>query len=135
MCSIAFPNSPGESLDFTIIISGNSGNGCLISHFFSRRFFNSTGEILIVLHLIELTGGETTECSTCPNYKYEDLTDYYWPALIGGVLKYSNQSKADYVGFSNVVDVHVKNLRRKLDDGDGGDVLETVRGIGYRLAE
>ncbi|HEY4522546.1 MAG TPA: response regulator transcription factor [Candidatus Paceibacterota bacterium] len=41
----------------------------------------------------------------------------------------------NYVGFSNVVDVHVKNLRRKLDDGDGGDVLETVRGIGYRLAE
>ena len=41
----------------------------------------------------------------------------------------------NYVGFSNVVDVHVKNLRRKLDDGDGGDVLETVSGIGYRLAE
>jgi two-component system OmpR family response regulator len=40
----------------------------------------------------------------------------------------------NYVGFSNVVDVHVKNLRRKLD-GEGGGVLETVRGIGYRLAE
>lgn len=41
----------------------------------------------------------------------------------------------NYIGFSNVVDVHVKNLRRKLDEGGGGDVLETVRGIGYRLAE
>ena len=40
----------------------------------------------------------------------------------------------NYVGFSNVVDVHVKNLRRKLE-GEGADVLETVRGIGYRLAE
>ena len=40
----------------------------------------------------------------------------------------------NYVGFSNVVDVHVKNLRRKLAS-DGGDVLETVRGVGYRLAE
>jgi len=40
----------------------------------------------------------------------------------------------NYVGFSNVVDVHVKNLRRKLSS-DGGDVLETVRGVGYRLAE
>ena len=38
----------------------------------------------------------------------------------------------NYVGFSNVVDVHIKNLRRKLD-ADGEDVLETVRGIGYRL--
>lgn len=40
----------------------------------------------------------------------------------------------NYSSFSNVVDVHVKNLRRKLDDnGDGEDILETVRGVGYRL--
>ena len=39
----------------------------------------------------------------------------------------------NYVGFSNVVDVHVKNLRRKLDSKDADGVLETVRGIGYRL--
>jgi DNA-binding response OmpR family regulator len=32
---------------------------------------------------------------------------------------------------SNVVDVHVRGLRRKLGDG----VIETVRGAGYRLAE
>lgn len=38
----------------------------------------------------------------------------------------------NYVGFSNVVDVHIKNLRRKLGEtGDG--ILETVRGVGYRL--
>jgi DNA-binding response OmpR family regulator len=40
----------------------------------------------------------------------------------------------NYAGFSNVVDVHVKNLRRKLGEGNSGTVLETVRGIGYRLA-
>ena len=39
----------------------------------------------------------------------------------------------NYDGFSNVVDVHVKNLRRKLDDEGADEVLETVRGIGYRL--
>ena len=39
----------------------------------------------------------------------------------------------NYVGFSNVVDVHVKNLRRKLNGKDDDGVLETVRGIGYRL--
>lgn len=41
----------------------------------------------------------------------------------------------NYVGFSNVVDVHVKNLRRKLDEGNSRSVLETVRGIGYRLSD
>jgi two-component system OmpR family response regulator len=40
----------------------------------------------------------------------------------------------NYAGFSNVVDVHVKNLRRKLGEKNPGAVLETVRGIGYRMA-
>jgi two-component system OmpR family response regulator len=39
----------------------------------------------------------------------------------------------NYEGFSNVVDVHVKNLRRKLDAQDPESVLQTVRGIGYKF--
>jgi two-component system OmpR family response regulator len=39
----------------------------------------------------------------------------------------------NYESFSNVVDVHVKNLRQKLDRGSYPSVLETVRGIGYRF--
>ena len=39
----------------------------------------------------------------------------------------------NYESFSNVIDVHVKNLRRKIDRGNGESMLETVRGIGYRL--
>lgn len=41
----------------------------------------------------------------------------------------------NYSSFSNVVDVHVKNLRKKLDLGKGPIVLETVRGVGYRLTK
>lgn len=41
----------------------------------------------------------------------------------------------NYSSFSNVVDVHVKNLRTKLDSGRDTSILETVRGIGYRLRE
>jgi len=36
-----------------------------------------------------------------------------------------------YDGFSNVVDVHVGTLRRKLSAGD--TLIETVRGAGYRV--
>lgn len=39
----------------------------------------------------------------------------------------------NYESFSNVIDVHVKNLRRKLAHAGHSDMLETVRGIGYRL--
>jgi len=35
--------------------------------------------------------------------------------------------------FSNVVDVHIKNLRKKLGDESEGKFLETIRGVGYRI--
>ncbi|GMU74101.1 MAG: DNA-binding response regulator [Candidatus Campbellbacteria bacterium] len=41
----------------------------------------------------------------------------------------------NYESFSNVVDVHVKNLRHKLNAGGRPNLLETVRGVGYRLRE
>jgi len=34
---------------------------------------------------------------------------------------------------SNVVDVHVGNLRRKLCEAAGIELLQTVRGVGFRL--
>lgn len=39
----------------------------------------------------------------------------------------------EFDSFSNVVDVHVKNLRKKLNGRRKQDVIETVRGMGYRL--
>ncbi|TPG17350.1 response regulator transcription factor [Pedococcus bigeumensis] len=38
-----------------------------------------------------------------------------------------------YDGTSNVVDVHVMSLRRRLEQAGCPDVIETVRGVGYRL--
>ena len=40
---------------------------------------------------------------------------------------------AHYDGTSNVVDVHVTNLRRKLDLPGAPAPIETVRGVGYRI--
>jgi two-component system OmpR family response regulator len=34
---------------------------------------------------------------------------------------------------ANVVDVHISRLRRKLDEGLGAPLIETVRGAGYRF--
>jgi DNA-binding response OmpR family regulator len=36
---------------------------------------------------------------------------------------------------SNVVEVYVANLRRKIDRPVGGSRVETVRGAGYRLRD
>ena len=40
----------------------------------------------------------------------------------------------DVFNQSNVVDVYIRNLRRKLDDGCDLKLIQTVRGAGYRLA-
>ena len=34
---------------------------------------------------------------------------------------------------TNVIDVHVSRLRRKIDDGASATLIHTVRGAGYRL--
>jgi len=49
------------------------------------------------------------------------LTEHIW----GDVLE------EDYE--SNYIDVHIKNLRKKLSAYGNADFIETVRGIGYRL--
>jgi len=40
----------------------------------------------------------------------------------------------DYYNQSNVVDVYVGYLRRKIDDGQAMPLLHTVRGVGYKLS-
>jgi heavy metal response regulator len=39
----------------------------------------------------------------------------------------------DFVAASNVVDVYIGYLRRKIDDGFGDKLIHTVRGAGYKI--
>jgi DNA-binding response OmpR family regulator len=39
-----------------------------------------------------------------------------------------------YEGLERTVDSHIKNLRRKLEESGAADLIETVFGIGYRMA-
>jgi heavy metal response regulator len=40
----------------------------------------------------------------------------------------------DFDNASNVIDVHIRNLRRKIDDPFPIKLIETVRGAGYRIS-
>jgi DNA-binding response OmpR family regulator len=42
---------------------------------------------------------------------------------------------ADFISGSNVIDVYIRRLRRKIDDPFEPKLLETVRGSGYRLLQ
>jgi two-component system OmpR family response regulator len=39
-----------------------------------------------------------------------------------------------FANSTNVVDVHIRGLRRKLDDPFPGHLIQTVRGVGYRVS-
>jgi two-component system, OmpR family, response regulator len=39
----------------------------------------------------------------------------------------------DFPNVTNVIDVHIRQLRRRLDDPYPGELIQTVRGSGYRL--
>ncbi|NJR68967.1 MAG: response regulator transcription factor [Synechococcales cyanobacterium CRU_2_2] len=41
----------------------------------------------------------------------------------------------DFLGESNVIEVYIRYLRLKLEDGGGRRVIQTVRGVGYVLRE
>lgn len=41
----------------------------------------------------------------------------------------------DYMGSSNVIDVYIRYLRKKIDDGHEPKLIHTVRGAGYVLKE
>ncbi len=41
----------------------------------------------------------------------------------------------EFAGESNIVDVYIRNLRRKLDDPYPVKLIQTVRGLGYKVAE
>ena len=41
----------------------------------------------------------------------------------------------DYMGASNMVDVYIRYLRKKIDEGFGRKLIHTVRGVGYVLRE
>ncbi len=39
----------------------------------------------------------------------------------------------DNINNSRTLDVHIRNIRKKLSENRGQDYIETVRGIGYKL--
>lgn len=42
----------------------------------------------------------------------------------------------DYYGESRTVDVHIRNLRKKIENDDKNpEIIETIRGIGYKIKE
>jgi len=81
--------------------------------YFERNPINLTKKEFDILHYMALHKNRVIT--------RVQLTEHIW----GDVLE------EDYE--SNYIDVHMKNLRKKLSNFGSADFIETVRGIGYRL--
>lgn len=85
--------------------------------------------------LIEMYGGPTTECDTCPVYTFNDLRSYYWPALVAGVQHYSGQNNLAYVGYDLGCTVALESLENYSSGANSiGYYFDTVTGD-YNFAE
>jgi len=79
--------------------------------------------------LIEMYGGPTTECDTCPVYTFNDLRSYYWPALVAGVQHYSGQNNLAYVGYDLGCTVALESLENYSSGANSiGYYFDTVTG-------
>src|SRR3989338_3982530 len=76
--------------------------------------------------LIEITGGPWQDCDDCVDYTFDELTDYYVPALLNGVLDYTGSDKLQYVGFSNGCRATLSSLEKNRFDSAKIDTFVAV---------
>ena len=76
----------------------------------TRRIELTTKEFVVLQYLMRNAGRVLTR---------EQITEHAWDA--------------NYDPFSNVVDVYIARLRKKIDSRDDVPLIETIRGAGYRL--
>ena len=106
-----------------------------------RRKYGNSSNKLIIGNLIL----DTSEKSVIRGGKHIELTGREYE-----VLEYLMQSKNrilsreqikehvwnyDYEGDSNIIDVLIKNIRKKIDVADGKQIIYTKRGLGYVIKE
>jgi DNA-binding response OmpR family regulator len=107
------------------------------------RSYSSPGTEANELHLAELTLNRLTRRVERGNREITLTTKEF--ALLEFMMLHPDQVLSrtqigehvwgyDYYNQSNVVDVYVGYLRRKIDDGQALQLIQTVRGVGYKLS-
>jgi len=106
----------------------------------TRREPAAKGTVLRVADLVL----DTTTREASRGGKHIDLTTKEY-ALLEYLIRHPNQVLTrtmiaehvwnyDFDNATNVIDVHIRNLRRKIDDPFPTKLIHTVRGAGYRIS-
>ncbi|NMM63405.1 response regulator transcription factor [Clostridium sp. P21] len=108
-------------------------------HALIRRNYNKTSNIITMGNLYVDTKSKIVKMNekliklTAREYDILELLSYSYPNIISSEEIIEHVWADDSKQFSNVVRVHITNLRRKLRESNGKSLIETLKGKGYRI--
>jgi DNA-binding response OmpR family regulator len=91
------------------------------------------GDLVIDTLSREVWRGERKIDLTAKEYSMLEYFMRHPNAVLTRTMLEENVWDYEFDGVSNVVDVYVRRLRRKIEKGDEEGIIETIRGAGYRL--
>ncbi len=92
-----------------------------------------TGSIVVDTATRAVTAGDATLELTRKEYAILECLVRHAGEVVDREVLLAKLWDHDFDPFSNVLDVHVKNIRKKLSAAKVESVLQTVRGVGYRI--
>lgn len=108
-------------------------------HALIRRNYNKTSNEIIIRELNINTKAKLVKLSgnkielTAREYDILELLCYNYPNLVSAEEIIEHVWGSDDSQFSNVIRVHIANLRRKLKLENGESLIETLKGKGYKI--
>ncbi len=91
------------------------------------------GDLVLNTQTREVKRGDRTIELTTKEYVILEYFMRHPNAVVTRTMLEEHAWDYDFDSVSNLVDVYIRRLRRKLDDDDRESLLQTVRGAGYRL--
>ena len=91
------------------------------------------GELVLDTRTRELRKGERIIELTTKEYTILEYLMRHPNMVVTRTMIEEHAWDYDFDSLSNVVDVYIRRLRRKMDDGEKESIIQTIRGAGYRL--
>lgn len=93
----------------------------------------TVGDLTVDLHSRRVTRGDTSIELTAKEFALLEFLALNVDQVLGRAAISAHVWDENHDPFTNVLEVLVKRLRRKIDDGFERKLIHTVRGAGYRL--
>lgn len=91
------------------------------------------GDLILNTRTRELSRGGRAIDLTTKEYTVLEYLMHHPNVVITRTMIEEHAWDYDFDSISNLVDVYIRRLRRKIDDSDDDSIIQTVRGAGYRL--